>query len=565
MPNLSASISENVSQVNLAALGIKFPGVPTIVGPYGFVDARARVTTPFLDFNELDLNRAAAGNLAAEKLSYQDARETVVLVVAATYLQAIAAQARSATAEAQVQTAQALYDQAVDQKNAGLSAGIDLLRAQVELQTQQQHLIAARNDFSKQKLSLARIIGLPLAQQFTLTDSAPYEAPAPVAVDDALKLAYASRFDFQSALARVQAAESTRRAATAEHLPSLVGNADYGVIGPAPGQTHGTFDVTAALRIPIFAGNKAHGDALVAQAALDRSRQQLDDLRALIEQEIRTATLDLQSASDQVNVATSSVDLAQQTLTQARDRFRNGVTDNIEVVQAQEAVRRASPTLTNPTFPVYTPTTSLASVWLAPPARPSAASANIGKGSDMAEDNRTTTSVTDPPQTDSAAPPEKRATYEAPPEPRSGRWKIAAIAAVVLLVVGIFVWRYLNTYESTDDAQVDGHLSQISARVAGYITKVNVEDNQLVEKGAVLIEMDPRDYQVAVERAQADLADAEATAQASDLNVPVTSIGTTSQLSSAEADVQTSAGRCHRRAASGGGGAVAGAGGPGQQ
>src|SRR5579864_1202711 len=156
----------------------------------------------------------------------------------------------------------------------------------------------------------------------------------------------------------------------------------------------------------------------------------------------------------------------------------------------------------------------------------------------MADDSRSV-SVTEPPNADSPAVPETRPAYVAPPEPRSGRWKIIAAVVGVLLVAGFFVWRYLNTYESTDDAQVDGHLSQISARVSGYITKVNVEDNQLVNKGDVLIEMDPKDYQVAVARAQAELADAEATAQASNLNVPVTSIGTSSQLSSAEAQVQT--------------------------
>jgi membrane fusion protein (multidrug efflux system) len=116
------------------------------------------------------------------------------------------------------------------------------------------------------------------------------------------------------------------------------------------------------------------------------------------------------------------------------------------------------------------------------------------------------------------------------------RW-LALGVVVVLVIGGIFLWRYLNTYESTDDAQVDGHLDQISARVSGYVTKINVEDNQYVQKGAVLVEIDPRDYQVAVDRAKAELADAQAAAQAAGLNVPVTSVGTTSQLSSSEADV----------------------------
>jgi membrane fusion protein, multidrug efflux system len=119
------------------------------------------------------------------------------------------------------------------------------------------------------------------------------------------------------------------------------------------------------------------------------------------------------------------------------------------------------------------------------------------------------------------------------------RW-VALGAVIALAVVGFFVWRYLNTYEATDDAQVDGHINSVSARVAGYVLKVNVDDNQSVQKGAVLVEIDPRDYQVALERAKAELADAEATAQAMNLNVPVETIGTTTQVSTSEANVQAS-------------------------
>ncbi len=241
-----------------------------------------------------------------------------------------------------MQTAQALYDQAVDLKKVGASAGIDLLRAQVELQARQQQRIAARNDFAKQKLALARTIGLPLGQQFTLTDSAPYESSTPASVDEYLQQAYSNRADFQGAQAQVRAAEYARRSVKAEHLPTVTADAEYGVVGPTPGTTHGTFSASASLNVPIFLGNKAHGDALIADAELARDRQRLDDLRAQIEQDVRDALLDLQSASDQVNVAKSNVDLAQQTLTESRDRFQAGATDNLEVVQAQETVATAN-------------------------------------------------------------------------------------------------------------------------------------------------------------------------------------------------------------------------------
>jgi outer membrane protein TolC len=346
LPDLAANLSENAAQVNLAAEGFgkiahQFPGFPLIVGPFGFFDLRASASQSLVDMYALDNERSAERNLAAAKLSYADLREAVVLVIGASYLQAIAASSRVDNAQAQVQTAQALYEQAVDLKKVGVSAGIDVLRAQVELQSRQQEAIAARNDFAKQKLALARAIGLPLGQEFKLTDSAPYESSAPPGVEESLQHAYADRPDFQSAMAHVHAAEYARRAATAEHLPTLTANADYGIIGPTPAQLHGTFDASAALNIPIFIGGKAHGDAQAAQAELDRERQRLDDLRAQIEQDVRNALLDLQSASEQVSVAKSNVDLAQQTLTEGRDRFRSGVTDNLEVVQAQETVASA--------------------------------------------------------------------------------------------------------------------------------------------------------------------------------------------------------------------------------
>ena len=347
LPEVSARVSENAQKINLAAEGFskvagQFPGFPLVVGPFGYFDARLAFSQSLVDFNLLATLRSSQQNAVAVKQSYQDMREAVVLVVGATYLQTIAAAARVDTTDAQVQSAQALYNQAVDMRNVGISAGIDVLRAQVELQSRRQQLIAARNDFAKQKLTLARAIGLPLGQDFTLTEKIPYEAPEPITVEETLKQALTSRSDVQAALSQVHAAEQSVRAATAEHLPSLSVYADYGAIGPTPADLRGTFTTYAALRIPIFTGNRAHGDAQVAEAELNRSRQQLENLRAQVEQDVRDGILDLQAAADQVSVAMSNVDLAERTLEQARDRFASGATDNIEVVQAQEAVASAN-------------------------------------------------------------------------------------------------------------------------------------------------------------------------------------------------------------------------------
>jgi outer membrane protein TolC len=241
-----------------------------------------------------------------------------------------------------VKTAQALYDQASDQVNAGTSPAIDGLRAQVELKTRQQQLIQAKNDFAIEKLTLSRVVGLAPGQDFELADKSPYEPFAGMTVDDALKRAYESRSDFQAALADVRAAQYSRKAAQAGYLPSFSLSADYGLAGTYPSvNTHGVFDARGTLTIPIFQGGRVHGDVLEADARLEQSRQRLENLRAQIDADVRTALLNIESGEEQVAVARSNIDLAEQTLTQSRDRFRAGVTETVEVVQAQEAVASA--------------------------------------------------------------------------------------------------------------------------------------------------------------------------------------------------------------------------------
>jgi outer membrane protein TolC len=342
LPNVSGEVGETARQVDLAAMGIKIPGVPTIIGPFGFFDARVYVNQHVVDFKSLEQVRSASQQQRSADYSLKDARELVVLVVGLNYLQAVAASTRVDTAQAQVDTAHALFQQAEDQLKAGVAAAIDGLRARVEQQTRQQQLIAAKNDWAKQKLALARAIGLPTGQEFVLTDQLTYRPPSVLTLEEALRRAYTSRQDYQSAVAQVRAAEYSHKAAAAGYLPTVSVNADYGDIGVNPSHSHGTFDATATLKIPIFEGNKVHGEVLQAEAALKQNQQQLENLRAQIEQDVRTAMLDEQSTAEQVEVARSNVDLAGQTLTQAKDRFVAGVTNNIEVVQAQEALASAN-------------------------------------------------------------------------------------------------------------------------------------------------------------------------------------------------------------------------------
>lgn len=353
LPNLSARVIENAQTQSLAALGFNKllpllapPGsnlsaFPRVVPAFNFFDARVSLSQSVFNFRNLEQERASLENMKAAQFNYKDARELVVLAVGNSYLQAIAAAARVETSEAQVKSAQALYDKAADQQKAGLSPAIDALRSQVELQTRKQQLIVARNDLAKSNLSVARIIGLPPGQQFVLTEKAPYQALTPLPIETYLQRAYSSRADYQAGLAQVRGAELARRAAAAGRYPTVGVDANYGDIGVNPSQSNGTWQVDGGVSIPIFAGNRVHADVLQADAQLKQARAQLGDLRGRIDYEVRTAVLDLNAAAEQVEVARSSVDLAEQALAQSQDRFTAGVADNLEVVQAQEAVAGA--------------------------------------------------------------------------------------------------------------------------------------------------------------------------------------------------------------------------------
>jgi outer membrane protein TolC len=344
LPSLSASANQSAEQLDLAALGFRFnfPGIPPVIGPVGVFDARFYLSAPVFDWHAIQRERGARANESAARYRYNDARELVVMATGNEYLLAIAAAARVDAAQAQLETAQALFNKAHDQQTAGVSPAIDTLRAQVEFQTRQQQLIVARNSYAKQKLALARTIGLAPGQEFNLTEQAPYEPLVPMSVEQALQRAYVERADYQAAAQQVRAAERFRRAATAEHIPTLDFSGNYGAAGVNAGDSHGVFVAGATLNIPIFAGGRTHADVLQAEATLRQSHQQLDSLRGQIDYDVRTALLDLAAAADQVQVARSALDLANQTLVQARDRFTAGVTDNLEVVQAQETVASAN-------------------------------------------------------------------------------------------------------------------------------------------------------------------------------------------------------------------------------
>lgn len=349
LPQVTGAVTENVEQLNLQTLGINFqiPGVsiPKIIAPFHYTDARAYASFSVFDYSLRKTYRAAQEGERAAQLSVKDARDLVVQSVANAYLLVIAGASRVQALRAQVETDQAIYDRTADQHRAGTAAGIDVLRAHVELQQEQQQLIAQENQVAKDKLALGRVIGLPPGQQFAVADTEPYSALAAMTPDQALRTAYQERADFQSAQASVRAAEDSVSATRAERYPNVGVSGDYGDVGTTLANSHGTFTFQAFAKFNIFDGGRISGDILQARAALKQRQDELADLRGQIDYQVRAALLDIQSAADQVAVARSNLDLANQTLTQARDRFASGVTDTIEVVQAQGSVAVANDNL----------------------------------------------------------------------------------------------------------------------------------------------------------------------------------------------------------------------------
>jgi outer membrane protein TolC len=343
LPNVVTDTGFGVHQVNVkAAFGLTIPREPPIIGPFGYFDSRAYLTQAVFDWASIEQTRSSKAQLKSAEFSSKDARELVVLVIVSNYLLVIADQSEVDSATSQRDTAKALFQQTSDQKTAGLASAVDVLRSQVQLQSREQKVIVAQNNLAKQKLVLARAIGLPLGQQFEITTHAPYQELTPSSLDEAIQSAYKARPDFQSQVNRVRSAELARKAASAERYPSVGLETDYGLSGVNAGSSHGTVDAAATLRIPIFQGGRVHGDVLRADASLTGERQRLEDLQVRIEQEVRDAYLDLEASAQEVSVEQSAVALATQNLEQSRDRFASGVTDNIEVVQAQDALAIAN-------------------------------------------------------------------------------------------------------------------------------------------------------------------------------------------------------------------------------
>ncbi len=340
LPQISANLGATETQVNLAAYGFTaikgLSGIPTVVGPFHYVQAEGVVNWNGLNLTQLRNYQSSKELERAAGFDLRNARDLVVLAVGGTYLQVVADGARVESQRTQVKYAQAVFDQSATQLTAGTNTRIDVSRSRVQLQTEQERLLSLEADLRQRRIALARLIGIPLDRDLVLTEPFGYHELQPMDETRALRDAFAHRSDLHSAETQVKAAERTVAAARAERYPSITASGNYGAIGISPDNSHGVFTATASVNIPVYTGGRTRADLQQAEAALKQRQSEYEDARGQVEQDVRNALIQLQTAIGQTQLAESNRKYALETLTQSRDRFEAGVTNTVEVVQAQQ-------------------------------------------------------------------------------------------------------------------------------------------------------------------------------------------------------------------------------------
>jgi len=334
----------------LAQLGKSFPGGPTF-GSFPFL-TRATVTEGRIKYDQILFSgpviagwRAAGAATRAAHFTTTRARGEVVQQVATAYLQVIAAASEVDNAKALEQADRVALDQAHAAHVAGTASNLDELRARVQLQAQQQTLIAAQNDFDKDLILLKREIGLDPGQKIVLTDPAPYSELASQTPEEVRAVALKNRQDYQGLQNTVEELRAVHSAYRSQRLPTLSISGNYGVTEVASVGSHGTFMAVGTLSFPIFREARLRGDVQASQAQLDAANNQLEDLRGKIDQQVRSALLDVAATGKLVEVSRSNVELATRALSDETDRVNAGVDDNLPLVTAQATLARAQSTL----------------------------------------------------------------------------------------------------------------------------------------------------------------------------------------------------------------------------
>jgi outer membrane protein TolC len=349
LPSLTAVAKSSAQEINLAAMGfnpstLSIPGFtgtfPSIV-KVNVTSAQVNLSQQIFNVPAYFLYRAAQRADDVASWTTLNERGTVALNVGTQYLRTVADAAEIDNARALLKADEVALNQAQASHDAGVGTHLDVLRARVQVQTQQQTLINDENTFAKDKIALNRLMGMPADQELTLTDTTPYAEFAALPLDQAMRVAFERRKDLRSLEAQMEVSDRTLKAVKYERLPSVSVSGFYGVLGETTGLYHGVFTAAGKLSFPIFQEGQLRGEREVAQAQLSGLRQQIQSLKVTIEQQIRSAMLDVEATDEQVKVARSNVDLATQALQDTTDRYAAGVDDNLPVVQAQASLAAA--------------------------------------------------------------------------------------------------------------------------------------------------------------------------------------------------------------------------------
>jgi outer membrane protein TolC/ABC-type transporter Mla MlaB component len=345
LPQVNAKISDEAQKVNLLAQfggQTPFPGFPKTLGPYQLFSAGPTFGGPVFDLTLWKRYQAARETMSASRANGLSTREQVILLVVSQYIGTLRAVANVQASQSRVELAQALYDQAADLQKEGVGTGIDTLRSNVELQNEKQRLIQAETDRETFLYGLSRLLNLNPRQPIELGDSLGFfDTPQPE-VETSLQLALVERQEWKALESQIKAAGSQKKAAQFSRLPSLRFDGDFVYVGTSGNTTLPTYTYQASVNLPIFTGGRIHAEIVRADLEIRKLEQQQADLRNQIALDVKTALLNLNSARNEVQVANLGVVLSKEEVDQARDRFKAGVANNIEVIQAQDALSRAN-------------------------------------------------------------------------------------------------------------------------------------------------------------------------------------------------------------------------------
>jgi outer membrane protein len=343
LPQADLGVSDQVQRINLEAfLGRKIPGFPQHGGPFQVFQAGPSFGMPIFDLTLFRRFQAARDIANAGKADSLSTREQVILLVVSQYIGTLRNIADVHASQSRVDLAKALYDQAADLQKEGVGTGIDTLRANVELQNENQRLIQAEANRETSLFGLSRLLNLDPRQKVELADALSFfDTPQPEveqSIDDGLS----TRQEWKSLQEQIRSAEHDKKATSESRLPSLKFQGNWGYTGASSTTGIPTYNYEVSATMPLFTGGRIHAQIVRANLGIQKLKEQQADLRNQIGLDVKTALINLDSARNEVKVANLGVELSKEEVDQSRDRFKAGVANNIEVIQAQDSLARAN-------------------------------------------------------------------------------------------------------------------------------------------------------------------------------------------------------------------------------